>query len=174
MPVAVFAISVLMMLVVVATPSAASPSCMSKAEALQHFGSLHIYWHGQDRCWDAIPARRLPRFHSDRAHRGIHEVRRNIDQPKWHDSMSEMLSGDENERLQAAPQTPWTDRWVDIEPSMASPQTRWIEFAQAGRSSIIERKAEPMVSLDLMLMALVTIAIAATLATIEFLFRTTV
>ena len=57
---------------------------------------------------------------------------------------------------------------------MASPQTRWIEFAQAGRSSIIERKAEPMVSLDLMLMALVTIAIAATLATIEFLFRTTV
>ena len=57
---------------------------------------------------------------------------------------------------------------------MASPQTRWIEFAQAGRSSIIERKAEPMVSLDLMLMALVTIAIATTLATIEFLFRTTV
>ncbi len=57
---------------------------------------------------------------------------------------------------------------------MASPQTRWIEFAQAGPPSIIERKAEPMVSLDLMLMALVTIAIATTLATIEFLFRTTV
>ena len=91
MPVAVIAISMLMM-VVVATPSAASPSCMSKAEARQHFGSLHIYWHGPDRCWDATPARRLVRFHSDRAHRRQHEVWRNIDQPKWHESMSEMLS----------------------------------------------------------------------------------
>jgi hypothetical protein len=173
MPVAVVAISVLMMLVV-ATPSAASPSCMGKAEARQHFGSLHIYWHGPDRCWDATPGRRLARFHGDRAHRRVHEVRRNIDQPKWHDSMSKMLSDDEDELLRTAQQTPWTDRWMDIEPSKPSPQTRWIDIAQPGAPSIIERKAEPMVSPSLMLMALITIAIAATLATIEFLFRTTV
>jgi hypothetical protein len=173
MPVAVVAISVLMMLVM-ATPSAASPSCMSKAEARQHFGSLHIYWHGPDHCWDATPARRIARFQSDRTHRRIHEVRRNIDRPKWHDSMSEMLSDDEDERVQTAPQTPWADRWVDIEPSVPSPQTHWIDVAQAGPPSIIERKAEPMVSPNLMLMALITIAIATTLATIEFLFRTTV
>ena len=76
--------------------------------------------------------------------------------------------------LQTAPQTPWTDRWVDIEPSMPSLQTRWIDIAQTGPPSTVERKAGPMVSLNLMLMALVTIAISATLATIEFLFRTTV
>ncbi|MGZ3291955.1 MAG: hypothetical protein ACXU9D_01620 [Xanthobacteraceae bacterium] len=171
MPVAVIAMSMLMMLVV-ATPSAASPSCMSKAEARQHFGSLHIYWHGRGRCWDATPARRLARIHRDRAYRRIHEVRRSIDQPKWHDSMSKLVSGDE--LVQTAPQTPWMDRWVDIEPSMPLPQTRRIDVAQAGPPPIVERKAEPMVSLNFMLMALVTIGIATTLATIEFLFRRTV
>jgi hypothetical protein len=170
MPVAVIAISVLMVLVV-ATPSAASPSCMSRAEARQHFGSLHIYWHGPDRCWDATPARRPARFHSDRAHRRIHEVRRKTDPPKWHESMSKMLSDDKP--VQAAPQTSWMDRWVDIEPSMPS-QARWIDIAQAGSPSIIERKAEPMVSLNLMLMALITFAVATMLATIEFLFRRSV
>ena len=43
MRVAVIVVSMLM----VATPSAASQSCMSKTEARQHFGSMHIYWHGQ-------------------------------------------------------------------------------------------------------------------------------
>ena len=57
---------------------------------------------------------------------------------------------------------------------MPSLQTRRVDIAQARPPSIVERKAEPMVSLDLMLMALVTIAIATTLATIEFLFRRTV
>jgi hypothetical protein len=45
--VAVIVVSMLM----VATPSEASQSCMSKTEARQHFGSVHIYWHGQDHCW---------------------------------------------------------------------------------------------------------------------------
>jgi hypothetical protein len=170
MPVAVIAISMLM-IVAVATPSAASPSCTGKAEARQHFGSLHAYWHGPDRCWDATPARRHARFHSDRARRRLHEARRNIDQPKWHESMSEMLSDDEP--VQTPPQTSWTDRWVDIEPSMPSLQAP-IDIAQAGPPSIIERKAEPMASLNLILMALITIAIATTLVTIEFLFRRTV
>src|SRR6266853_612266 len=31
---------------VLTTPSEASNSCMSKTEARQHFGSVHIYWHG--------------------------------------------------------------------------------------------------------------------------------
>jgi hypothetical protein len=171
MPVAVIAISVLMM-VVAATPSAASPSCMSKAVARQHFGSLHIYWHGPDRCWDATPARQLARFHRDRGHRRVREVQPNLAQPKWHASMSEMLSDDE--AVQTAPQTPWMDRWVDIEPTTRSLETRRIDVAQAGPPSVVERKAEPMVSLNRMLMALITIAIATTLATIEFLFRRTV
>src|ERR1700716_338081 len=51
--VGVIVVSMLM----VATPSEASQSCMSKTEARQHFGSVHIYWHGQDHCWDATPTR---------------------------------------------------------------------------------------------------------------------
>ena len=85
--------------------------------------------------------------------------------------MSEMVSDDE--LVQTAPRS-WTDRWVDIESSIASLQMRRIEIAQAGPPSIVERKAEPVVSPHLMLMALITIAIATTLTTIEFLFRRTV
>jgi hypothetical protein len=65
------------------------------------------------------------------------------------------------------------DRWVDIEPSMplqASP----IDIAQDGSPSSVKRKAEPMISPHLMLMALITFALAMTLTTIEFLFRRTV
>jgi hypothetical protein len=36
-------------------PAAASESCMSNAEARQHFGSAALYWHGQNHCWDATP-----------------------------------------------------------------------------------------------------------------------
>jgi hypothetical protein len=40
MRVAMIVVSIL----VVATPSEASKSCMSKTEARQHFGSVRIYW----------------------------------------------------------------------------------------------------------------------------------
>ena len=166
MPVAVIAISMLVTLL--ATPSAASPSCMSKAEARQHFTSLHIYWHGQGRCWDATAGHRLPWLHRVRAHRRIHQVRLKIDPPKWRDSMSRMAS--DGEPAQASPRTAWADRWVDIEP--AGPARR-IDIAAAGTPSIVADKAAPMISPNLML-ALITVAIATTLATIEFLFRRTV
>ena len=39
------------------TPLEAAQSCMSKTEARQHFGAVHIYWHGLDHCWDATPGR---------------------------------------------------------------------------------------------------------------------
>src|SRR5712675_3457595 len=42
---------------VLTTASEASNSCMSKTEARQHFGAVHIYWHGLDHCWDATPGR---------------------------------------------------------------------------------------------------------------------
>jgi hypothetical protein len=53
MRVAVIVVSML----AVSTPSEASKSCMSKTEARQHFGPVHIYWHGPDHCWDATPTR---------------------------------------------------------------------------------------------------------------------
>src|SRR6202790_2094756 len=106
MPIAVIAVSMLVMLVVT-TPSEASHSCMSKTEARQHFGSVHIYWHGRDHCWDATP--------TSRHHQIIHKVERKIDQPKWQDSVSRMIPDDEP--VQTAVQTPWVDRWVDMGPT---------------------------------------------------------
>jgi hypothetical protein len=117
-------------LVVVATPSEASKSCMSQAEARQHFASDHLYWHGPDHCWDATSPR----------HRQIEGRRKtpvqaaqqqNSDRPKWRDSMSEMLPDDElvkspaplkpldveyRESDAAAIGKPWADRWVDVGP----------------------------------------------------------
>jgi hypothetical protein len=39
------------------TRSEASTSCMSKTEARQHFGTVYLYWHGPEHCWDTTPTR---------------------------------------------------------------------------------------------------------------------
>src|SRR6266446_2079880 len=132
---------------VLSTPSEASRSCMTKTEARQHFGSVHIYWHGRDRCWDATPTRRRHQVHQ------VHQVQRTIDQPKiaqpkWYESMSEMLPDEE------PVQAPWVDRWVDID-RVASPP-------------VIERKLELMVTPRGLVMVIITIAL--TLVIVERLF----
>lgn len=73
-------------------PSEASQSCMSRTDARQHSGSLHLYRHGQDYCWDAVPTRGNHQFH---------RVKRAIEQPGPDDSMLEMLPDDA--------------RWIDID-----------------------------------------------------------
>lgn len=40
-----------------ATPSQATESCMSKAEAREHFGAAPLYWHTSKHCWDATSKR---------------------------------------------------------------------------------------------------------------------
>jgi hypothetical protein len=45
-------------IVMVSSPSQASPSCMTLAEARAAFGNKHLWWHGPNRCWDATPGRR--------------------------------------------------------------------------------------------------------------------
>src|ERR1700738_4631482 len=97
-------------MVVATTLSEASGSCMSKTEARQHFGSVHIYWHGRDHCWDATPTRRHHQINKVQQKIQIHEAQEKIDQPNRH-SMSEMLPDDE------PVQTPGVDRWANIEPS---------------------------------------------------------
>ena len=165
MPIAVIAVSMLVMLVV-ATPSEASRSCMSKTEARQHFGSVHIYWHGRDHCWDATPTRRHHQINKVQRKIQIHEVQQKIDQPIWHDSMSKMLPDDE------PAQTPWVDRWTDIEPSQPAIVARWVDIVQVAPPPVIERKSEPMVALRGVM--LVFFAIVLTLGTIEVLFRCTI
>jgi hypothetical protein len=159
MPVAVIFVSILMMLVL--TPSEASESCMSKTEARRHFGSVHIYWHGQDHCWGT---RRHRQIQNAKRKRQMHEVKRKIDQPKWHASMSEMLPDDE------PVWTPWVDRWVDIEPPQLPIVARWLDIAEVKPPPVIERKSEPMVSPAMLLVFFATV-LALTLATIELLFR---
>src|SRR5260370_32709753 len=107
--------AIVVSMLVVTTPSEASKPCMSKTEARQHFGSVHIYWHGADHCWDATPTRRH--------HQIIHKVERKSDQPKRQDSVSNMIPDDEPE--QTAGQTPWVDPWVEIEPTQLPLVPRW-------------------------------------------------
>jgi hypothetical protein len=165
MPIAMIAVSMLVMLVV-ATPSEASQSCMSKAEARQRFGSVHIYWHGRDHCWDATAIRRHHQINEVQRKIRIQEVQAKIDQPNWHDSMSKMLPDDE------AVQTPWADRWANIEPSAPPIVARWVDIVQVAPTPIIERKPEPMVRP--LGVVLVFLAIVLMLGTIEVLFRCTI
>jgi len=118
-------------LLVATTPSEASESCMTKAEARQHFPTMHIYWHGLDHCWGAMPAGSHP-IHQVRRGAPSREVQREVDQPKidqptWRDSMSAMLPDDDpmGASREARPDanddadapTRWGDRWVEIEQS---------------------------------------------------------
>lgn len=181
---------IIAVVLVSATPSEASKSCMTKAEARQHFGSVHIYWHGPNRCWDATPTRRYSTREIQRK-TPIREVNRTrevnresdqpkrIDQPKWRDSMSEMLASSDpvqpignsvdvrryrNDVAIAA--TPWIDRWTDIEaPPLAA---RWVDIAPGEKPPVIERKAHRLVRPPGAVLVFILFVVLA-LATIEVL-----
>ena len=140
---------------VLTTPSEASNSCMSKTEARQHFGSVHIYWHGKDHCWDATPIRR---HHTVRQNIHPPTAQRKIDQPKWHDAMSEMLPNEE------PVQSPWVDRWIDIEPPPID--ARWVDIAQVGPPS--NSRPESIVTPRGVMMVIITIVLM--LVIVEILF----
>jgi hypothetical protein len=163
MPIAVIAVSMLVMLVV-ATPSEASQSCMSKTEARQHFGSVHIYWYGRDHCWDAPPTRRPHQINKVQREIRIHEAQEKTDQPNWRDS--KMLPDDE------PVQPPWVDRWPNIEPSQFPIYARWVDIVQVAPPPIIERKPQPMIAPRGVMLAF--FAIILTLGIIEVLFRRTI
>ena len=130
-------------MLVLTTSSEASKSCMTKTEARQHFGSVHIYWHGKDHCWDATSTRQHHRIRAVRQKTRFHTVQEKNHQPKWHDSMSEMLPAE------APVQTPSVARQVDIEPPSPPPQIsmaeRWVDIVQVAPPLAI-RKPEPMVT----------------------------
>jgi hypothetical protein len=120
-------------MLVAATPSEASKSCMSKTEARQHYGTVYIYWHGKNHCWDATPPRRYHQISKVQR-----QVQQKVDQPKWHDSMSKMSPNEE------PVQTPWVNRWVSIE----SPQLPIVERGAdvTPPEPLPIRKPEPMVT----------------------------
>jgi hypothetical protein len=146
-------VAVIFVLLVVTTPSEASKSCMSKTEARQHFGSVHIYWHGKDHCWDATPTRGQHQAH--KVQQKIDQPK--IDQPKWHEAMSKML-------LDEGPvQKTWVERWVDFEPPQLPVVARQVDTVQvAPPPAIIE--PEPMVTPRGVVMVIIAIALAITTA----------
>ena len=154
---------------VLTTPSEASNSCMSKTEARQHFGSVHIYWHGKDHCWDATPTRRHGRVHTVRQKDHLdtvqqivqQTVQQKIHQPSWRDSMSEMFPDEVPVR------TPWVAPQADIEPPQLSMAERWVDIVQAAPPRII-RKPEPLVTPRGMVMVIITIILTITI--FELLF----
>jgi hypothetical protein len=123
-------------MLVVATPSEASKSCMTKTNARDVCRTSYLYWHGADHCWDATPTR----------HNQIHKVQRENnqqfqqknDQPKWHDAMSEMLAD-------AAAGAPWVNRWVDIVQVAPPPTIESQPQLMVAPPPIIERRPEPIV-----------------------------
>lgn len=91
MPAVVIAVSMLLGLVLMG-PSKASQPCMSRTDARQHSGSVQLYRHGQDQCWDAVTAS---------GNHQLHEIRRVLDQPGLDD---------------AIPQTVLDDaRWINVD-----------------------------------------------------------
>ena len=165
MPAAVIAISMFVAMVL-GTPSKASQQCMSKAEARQHFGSVHIYWHGRVHCWDATPRR----------------VRESRKSPpiKWREAMSEILpegkSGilPESKPVQTIVEPAWLQRWVDVGPSQPAFVAAPVDRIPPQSPPIVEREFRSGVAPRFLLLACITVAIGLTLATIEFLFRRTI
>jgi hypothetical protein len=154
MRVAVFVVLALM----VSTPSEASKSCMSKAEARQHFGSVHIYWHGAGHCWDATSGRGRHRAHKVQQVRQVQRKMDKMDLPKWYESMSQMLPDEEPVA------TPWADRWVEILP----PRRPMADITGSTPPAVIESSPEPMLTPRAVLMAI--LAIALTLVLVELVF----
>jgi hypothetical protein len=100
------------------TPSQGSSSCMSQSEARQHYGAVHLYWHGPDHCWDAAPGRhRLVRRNQSNVDR---QAERGSRRSGWREAMSEMLPDDAPAQALGAAAAGgvaavnWLDRWIDI------------------------------------------------------------
>ena len=170
---------------ILATASEASTSCMTRTEARRHFGSAHLYWHGADHCWNETAVRRHHRIHyvreksthhvreqadhqdrekADRQARpkADHQAEPKIDHPKWHESMSQMLPGDEE-----PVRTSWVDRWVDIEAAQSPLGARWVDIVQAAPADIMAAEPEPMITPRSVMMVITVLTL--TLAIVEFL-----
>jgi hypothetical protein len=173
-------------IVMVSTPSHASNSCMTMAEARQHFRTAHLYWHGAGHCWDAT----VPRYAI------VHRLREKDRQPpepdnqesknpapQWREAMSEMLPDDGaspapapqifrpsswtyDETAAPARLMNWLDRWVDVAqvtpPIVASGKAEPADSLPPGG-----RRTDPLVTPTRLLMAF--LALALMLALIELL-----
>ena len=195
MRIAVIAVAV----VVVSSPSQASPSCMTQAEARQAFGQRHLYWHGAGHCWDATPSRRQLAQRAKTRERA--QVERDAPQEsrpqekkspekkssgwthesRWREAMSKMLPEDVAAMQPAARASAGSESIEAPSPRM-NWRDRWVDVAQrappvvdksepADLAQAAAYTVEPMVTPIRVMLAF--LAVLMTLAVIEILFRTT-
>lgn len=139
----------------VSSPAVASPSCMTQGEARQKFPTAHLWWHGPNRCWDAMaPGRqRLAQRNKTRATKqAAREARaereaseekkpaRVTSETRWRQAMSR-ASPEDLVGVTASAQAEMTIMPpVEPIPPRVNFWDRWVEIAQ--RVPPIEGKAE--------------------------------
>jgi hypothetical protein len=189
--------------VVASSPSQASPSCMTQAEARQKLGAVHLYWHGPNHCWDATPSRR--RLAQRARTRERQQVERDVAQekqeikqekkfsredrpqrwahePRWREAMSKMLPDDALPLREAAQERAGSVTF-DAPPPRMNWRDRWVDVAQ--RAPPVLDKVEPAdlaadagYTVEPMVtptrVMLALLAVLLMLAVIELLFRTTI
>jgi hypothetical protein len=138
----------------VSTPSHASKSCMTLAEARQAFGQVHLWWHGSGHCWDASASagkhgyiHRARRSEVKEAARDEEEEADTADAadsrertdagakpPKWRDARSEMLPVDAPVFRSAAAAFPAATLPImqpgEVQSSVLDWLDRWVDIAQ--------------------------------------------
>ena len=137
------------------TRSEASTSCMSKTEARQQFGTVYLYWHGPEHCWDATPTRLHGVRHRARHPEPTPHFVVPIPLPDLRRSANAMAPDEPETELITV--IPWVERWTDI-----------TQRTPAASIVVTARKSEPTVTSRDAVM--VIIAIVLTLAVVEFLF----
>ena len=140
-------------LVVVSTPSQASRSCMTQAEARQQFATSHLYGHG-GHCWDAM----TPSLVQREAQRDAAKML-TVDPPP-----------DSSANEAPSPSVNWENRWVEI--VQALPTLAGDKAAQEDASANAGHRIEPMFTPMRVLLAFLDLVL--TLALIGTLFRSTI
>jgi hypothetical protein len=194
--------AIVVTLLVVSSPSLASESCLSMAEARRQFPDVHIYWHGPDHCWDATAAQRH-QIHRVQRRTPVREVQQKIDQPKsdlsetdssktdpsktdqskWRDAMSAMLPDDGlAQRLDAsrdARQDGTNDAaagapWTDrwVDIEQSPVIARWVDIPQVAPAPISEPKAGLLITPSGVVLVCIVFWLA--LGTIGVLFAGTI
>jgi hypothetical protein len=168
--------AVILLALVAATPSYASKSCMTMAEARQQFATSHLYWHGAGHCWDATaPTRRAAQRLKPRQD----QQARRSNEPKWRNAMSEMLPGEAPVEPWPAPSpgqvgelpgANWLDRWIDVVP-VVSPVLFEGRDTQPADTSVTARGADRAVTWSALI--LMFPGLFAALAMVGHLLRNT-
>jgi hypothetical protein len=140
-------------IVMVATPSHASKSCMTMAEARQQFRTAHLYWHGAGHCWGATPPLHgIVHRVRERGHEQAEQDNQQLKNPApvWRNALSEMLPDDGASQVSAPqifPQSSWTYEENEAPSARMRWLDRWVDVVQVTPPIVASRKMEPPYSL---------------------------